>query len=616
MALVLSLFLSVRSADAQQNGLPINPSTRNSPPSRHFYAVIGAVGVPGVYEFSTGLPTLANVIHAADGLTIKASGTFRIVREGKISRQMIYSPDSEILLLSEDILVLHNSPTGREEKGPSSVVSESQSQVQIVALNLIHRPVVMILRSEDATLERLVTLLNQSPNIIPTIKVLQAKTSEYVGPGKDLAKFRLLPETVLVFDPSVIQIDQIPELPATYKPKVRTASFRKIHDSSSENSLGNNSKHVVKLAADSSSQGHGPQLDQAEMMLRVPPPLESAHPPQAKLFYDNPADWNAVNGKELSMDPPDDGWKNVPESATAPVSADPLVIHEHKKEIPDSTETSTVAEETSEKITLSVTRVKQGLIVVGCVGLLGAGWFFRRKIQQRVNPQLYFQPVKNNTGGILDALMENKLSLFEESFIFPEGLKLQVPAASTVRTVPTLRTAPPVSQKKFRVDSSQTLLQPHLPSEVEEPVPDWPHSVTKTSPINAVPEPPSVVSGLSEPVEILQQTSDAPQSKALRPSTTLNTETDQTRFPGAEQFTAYVYSTSWPESASELEPAVVSDSDSPSRTVPNRNESTSTSSEQTNRIDSAQTTSLRPHARHSGWVLDRVLVALHGVTRQ
>ncbi|MCH7688184.1 MAG: hypothetical protein IH899_16130, partial [Planctomycetes bacterium] len=204
VALVLSLFLSIQPADAQQ----IIPYTTQNHPSRHYYAVIGAVGVPGVYEYSSGLPTLADVIHAADGLTSEASGTFRIVREGKVSRQMFYSPDSPMRLLSGDILILDRSLSGTQ--GGNRFRASFESQVQIVAVNLIHRPVVLSLRSEHATLERLISLLNQSANVIPTVKILQAKTSEYIGPGKNLAKFRVRSESVLIFDSSVVRIDQIP----------------------------------------------------------------------------------------------------------------------------------------------------------------------------------------------------------------------------------------------------------------------------------------------------------------------------------------------------------------------------------------------------------------------
>ena len=599
VALVLSLLFSVQPADAQQSGSPNIPSTNQNNPSRYYYAVIGAVGVPGVYEYSTGFPTLADVIHAADGLTSEASGTFRIVREGKVSRQKFYSPDSEIILLSGDILILDNSLIGTKREGRSSVVSESQDLVQIVAVNLIHRPVVMSLPSKYATLERLVSLLNQSPNVIPTVKILQTKTSEYVGPGRYLAKFRLLSQSVLIFDPSVVRIDQIPKLPPTYQPKVMTASYRHMRDSSSENSLGENSKRVIQLTADASSQSKRSQLDQAEKMSWLPPPLESSFQDHAKPSYDTPSNWTSVKGDDLSRDPPADGWKNPPESPTVLVPADRLAILENEKELPDSTETNTVPVETSEKTTPPGTRANLGWIVVGCVALVGAGWFFWRKLQYRVKPQFNFQPVKTKTGEILDALIENKLSLVEESFIFPEGLELQVPAV------------PPVSRKSLRVDSSHQILRPHLPSVVTEPKPDLPRSVTETSQIDAVPETPPVVSGLSETVEILQQTSVVPQSKALRQSTEQKTETDQTRFPGTEQFTAYVYSTTWPEPASVFEPAAEIDSETPSR-----DEADSLSSKQINRTDSPQSTSLRPHTRHSGWVLDRVLVALHGVTRQ
>ncbi|MCH7989075.1 MAG: SLBB domain-containing protein, partial [Planctomycetes bacterium] len=296
----LSLLLFVPSADGQQSGRPITPSTRQSSPSRHYFTVIGAVRVPGVYEYSSGLPTLADVIHAADGLTSEASGTIRIVREGKVSRQMFYSPDSEMRLLSGDILILDKSLSGTQGGGRSSTGYESQSLVQIVAVNLIHRPVVLSLPSELATLERLVTDLNQSPNIIPTVKILQAKTSGHVGSSGNSATFRLISESVLIFNPAVVRIDQIPKLPPVYRPKVRTASYRQILAPSSKNSPYGNSKSAIELAAGSSSQGQSVPIDHSEKMLRVPPPLENASLQKAKPASESPKFWTPVNKGTLS----------------------------------------------------------------------------------------------------------------------------------------------------------------------------------------------------------------------------------------------------------------------------------------------------------------------------
>jgi hypothetical protein len=588
----LSLLLFVQSADAQQGGF-------QSPPSRDYYAVIGAVGVPGAYEYSSGLPTLADVIHAADGLTSEASGTFRLVREGKASQQMFYSPDSKMRLLSGDILIMDKSLSGTQGRGRSSAAADSQSRVWIVAMNLIHRPVVMSLPSESATLERLVSQLNQSPNVIPTVKILQAKTSGYIGPEKNLAKFRLISESVLIFDPSFVRIGQIPILPPAYPPKVTTAFYRQIRSASSEDTRGENSKSIIKLAAGSSWRGGRSQLDQAENRLWTPASLESVPNPKAKLEYEIPEFWTPIKKDEPSTKPQANDWKIAPKSPPMLPPADPLAFLPDEKGVPESAEKSTVPAETSEITNPFRTLVLPGSIAVVCVGLLGAGWFIRKKFHQRVKSHFDFQPVKKRTEGILDALIENKMSVVEEAIIFPKGLELQISAT------------PPVSRKSFRVDFGHQILRPRLPSVIVEPVLDSPQTVTKTTQIDAVPETPAVVSGLSEPVEILQQKRDVPRSESLPVSVEAKTEIDETRFPETEPYTGYVYSTMWSEPASESEPVVEISSETPSR-----NESASYSHGQTNRLDSPQTTSLRPHARYSGWVLDRVLVALHGVTRQ
>jgi hypothetical protein len=599
VTLVLSLFLTVESADAQQSGLQITPSVKRNIPSRHYYAVIGAVGVPGVYEYSSGLPTLADVTHAADGLTSEASGTFRIVREGKASRQMFYSPDSKMRLLSGDILILDKSPSGTQGGGRPSTYVGSQSLVHIVAVNLIHRPVVLSLPSENATLENLVALLNQNPNIIATVKFLQAKTSEYIGPGRDLAKFRLISNSVLIFDSSAVRIDQIPDLPPVYQPKVTTASHRQMRGVASEGTLSEKSQSVIQLAAGSSSQNKSSQLDQVDKMFWVSPALQNVPQHKTKPAYEIPEGWTPVDTEGLSTKPPADGWKIPLESPRALHPSDPLAFLPDEKIISDSAENSAVPEETSEIIIPLKSMALQGFITAGCVGLLTVGWLFRRKLQQRIKPQFDYQPVKKKTEGILDALIENKLSLVEEPFIFPEGLELPVPAVA------------PISRRKIRVDSSHKVRKPHLPSVVEEPEPDTSRSVTKTTQIDATPETPLVVSGLSEPVEMIQLRRDVPLSESLPESIEAKTEIDQTRFPETEPYTAYVYSTAWPEPASVSEPVVEIRSE-----TPGRNESDSLSSEQIKRIDSPQTPSSRPHTRSSGWVLDRVLVALHGVTRQ
>ncbi len=185
---------------------------------RGYFGIMGQVARPGVYEFASRFPSLVKLVQSAGGLTNRASGSMRIIRNGHFGLRTFYSPNIQFNLLPGDLVVVDtNTSPGAQGFGSLTAKRLPPSEVQLALVNLIGRPVVLKMQSRDATLASIVERLGQRPEVAGTVRVIRTqrlrnRMESIQGSGGVLSS-----KTVLIFDPSVIDFDRIPLLPSAYR---------------------------------------------------------------------------------------------------------------------------------------------------------------------------------------------------------------------------------------------------------------------------------------------------------------------------------------------------------------------------------------------------------------
>ena len=130
-------------------------------------AVIGLLGEfnqCAAYEVNSSELNMNAVISRAGGMTPQASGLIRIVRGGRISQEIFFSPEMDLTLMHGDVLVAVKSSANLIEDNRVSGTSQSSASrglVQIAILNLRDYPVVFGVPAEIADLASILRCLRQ-----------------------------------------------------------------------------------------------------------------------------------------------------------------------------------------------------------------------------------------------------------------------------------------------------------------------------------------------------------------------------------------------------------------------------------------------------------------------
>ncbi|WP_145220598.1 hypothetical protein [Gimesia alba] len=212
-------------------------------------AVIGLLGEfkhCAAYEISNQNLDLNKVVSQAGGMTPQASGIIRIIRGGRISQDLFYSPETDFPLMHGDVLIgLESSAndinvsSDHNWNGIQRTQQQATSQlIQIAILNLVDRPVVFGVPAEIADLAGILRCLRQPlehyPQIAQSIKVIPPKRirSNNISETRKLTS-KFATGTVLVLGPSSgIDLSMIPQsLPG---PKHLQAAQAPIHESPNE----------------------------------------------------------------------------------------------------------------------------------------------------------------------------------------------------------------------------------------------------------------------------------------------------------------------------------------------------------------------------------------------
>tara|TARA_R110002095_G_scaffold203734_2_gene185959 strand:- start:55895 stop:57811 length:1917 start_codon:yes stop_codon:yes gene_type:complete len=190
-------------------------------------AVIGLLGEfhhCATYEISSQNLDLNKVIAQTGGMTPNASGIIRIIRGGRISQDLFYSPNTDFPLMHGDVLIgLESSANdinvSSEQNWNGSRGTQQQKSpqlIQIAILNLVDRPVVFGVPAEIADLAGILRCLRQPleqyPQIAQAITVIPPKR---IHNNADFKTRKLTSKfasgTVLVLGPSSgIDLTMIP----------------------------------------------------------------------------------------------------------------------------------------------------------------------------------------------------------------------------------------------------------------------------------------------------------------------------------------------------------------------------------------------------------------------
>ncbi|MCA9017739.1 MAG: hypothetical protein KDA77_20615, partial [Planctomycetaceae bacterium] len=153
-------------------------------------AVVGLLGEfnhCAAYEVTPQDLDLHKVIIQAGGMTPKSSGIVRIIRGGRISQDLFYSPETDFPLMHGDVLIglkssANDIDVSSEQNWNGNRGSQHQASpelIQIAIINLLDRPVIFGVPAEIADLAGILRCLRQPleqyPQIAQSIKIIPPK---------------------------------------------------------------------------------------------------------------------------------------------------------------------------------------------------------------------------------------------------------------------------------------------------------------------------------------------------------------------------------------------------------------------------------------------------------
>lgn len=212
-------------------------------------AVIGLLGEfshCAAYQVANQDLVLNQVIPRAGGLTENSSGIIRIIRNGRISQDLFYSPETAFPLMHGDILIAMKSPANlinesfnnQRNANNGSQQQSSPELIQVAIVNLLERPVVFGVQPEIADLAGILRCLRQPvekySKIANSIKVISSqRVNRNINFKTKKLTTKLSSATVLVLNSKTgIDLSLVPKsLPA---PKSLQPQLSSLPDSGTE----------------------------------------------------------------------------------------------------------------------------------------------------------------------------------------------------------------------------------------------------------------------------------------------------------------------------------------------------------------------------------------------
>ncbi len=216
----------------------VSPTGGSSRPL--YFGVMGEVARPGTYS-ARGVWTLAELIKKAGGITPQANKTVRIFRGGVLIEQVFLGIGESPPLSPNDLIVVGTTNPAGPHIAPAEPDQEADAPavaaVQLAFVNLLDRPVIVKMPSEQATLPRIVEVLGQPAECAANLRVfppLGGSPREAESAGE---KPRPLESgTVLVFPAASIHADALPVFPTPIAEKPRPAAMAAVKTASADSS--------------------------------------------------------------------------------------------------------------------------------------------------------------------------------------------------------------------------------------------------------------------------------------------------------------------------------------------------------------------------------------------
>lgn len=242
------------------------------------FTVVGAVDSSAVFTSNEPRLSVGDLIEAAGGLAPEASGSVRIVNQGRSRTQFIFGQDNKLAVYPGEIVVVVPRING-------PMASDIGPIIPVVCLGLASHPVVLPLDQRLQSVPKLVQQLRQPTEVAAKTRVLHP-----LGPvgGGELA-----PGAILAFDPASLdqnglqmaqQFDPMPEpvpfgeAPESELPKVTPGT---------PGALSSPDRDSSDLALAPESSGSETAL-QAMEVTDLPPPLTATADSAPTPLFSNP----------------------------------------------------------------------------------------------------------------------------------------------------------------------------------------------------------------------------------------------------------------------------------------------------------------------------------------
>jgi|GEM_PF-5523113 len=203
---VLPFLFTETLALGEQKSLTPDPATvAYGKKLKCYYGAIGFVEKKGVFEFSAPCANLEELVQRAGGLSKNATGNLKIVHADGTESHTFYSPALQQKLLPNDILVVEGifDHSERERQG-----IPLQNRIRIGLINLVDRPVILKVRRDLTSVDRLLKYLHQPPELVGSLRTVQP-TGSPLQKTKTAKQF-LVDGSIIVFAPGSTNKEEIP----------------------------------------------------------------------------------------------------------------------------------------------------------------------------------------------------------------------------------------------------------------------------------------------------------------------------------------------------------------------------------------------------------------------
>jgi hypothetical protein len=235
--------LSGRRADrTPRNAMSLTVTRHSLSTSGGYFGILGAIAQPAVYFQKSDRVLLIELVKLAGGTTNDASGSIRIVRQGRAGMQTFLTETSTFEVLNGDVVYLDSQrmatqsgvhdfsqplrgvngglrtpasrPTGTITGGPGAAKKGTNpAQAYLAFVGLATHPIIVPVPANEATLSAAMMWLQQDRSSGPLPKVLSPIPVPRSGSGQQNLEQLLASGTVLVFDPQAVNQAVLPDFP-------------------------------------------------------------------------------------------------------------------------------------------------------------------------------------------------------------------------------------------------------------------------------------------------------------------------------------------------------------------------------------------------------------------